>query len=70
MKEIASKQWKKEDELKGSKSELAAIDRKIQLELAKDKEPEQQVANGTDGIESVQTKETFNNEVKSSGLHL
>ena len=70
LKEIVGKQWKKEDELKGLKSELAAIDRKIQLELAKDKEPEQQVANGTDGIEGAQTKETFNNEVKSSGLHL
>ena len=49
-KEIAGKQWKKEDELKGLKSELAAIDRKIQLELAKDNEPEQEerkaVANG------------------------
>ena len=41
LKEIANKQWKKEDELKGLKSELAAIDRKIQLELAKDKEPQQ-----------------------------
>ena len=38
LKEIAGKQWKKEDELKGLKSELAAIDRKIQLELAKDNE--------------------------------
>ena len=48
MKEIAGKQWKKEDELKGLKSELAALDRKIQLELAKDNEPQQQqaVANG------------------------
>ena len=41
MKEIAGKPWKKEDELKSLKSELAAIDRKIQLELAKDKEPQQ-----------------------------
>jgi len=41
LKEIANKQWKKEDELKGLKSELAALDRKIQLELAKDKKPEQ-----------------------------
>lgn len=39
LKEIVGKQWKKEDELKGLKSELAALDRKIQLELAKDKEP-------------------------------
>ena len=46
LKEIVGKQWKKEDELKGLKSELAAIDRKIQLELTKNKEPQQQVANG------------------------
>ena len=50
MKETASKQWKKEDELKGLKSELAALNRKIQLELAKDNEPKEgelkeQVAN-------------------------
>ena len=44
LKEIANKQWKKEDELKDLKSELAALDRKIQLELAKDKEPQQQQA--------------------------
>ena len=34
LQEIASKTWKKEDELKGLKAELAALDRKIQLELA------------------------------------
>ena len=70
LKEIANKQWKKEDELKGLKSELAAIDRKIQLELAKDKEPEQQVANGTDGMGSTQVKEAPSKEAKSSGLHI
>lgn len=31
---IAGKVWKKEDELRQLKSELAALDRKIQLELA------------------------------------
>ena len=31
LQEIAGKTWKKEDELKQSKSELAALDRKIQL---------------------------------------
>lgn len=75
LKEIANKQWKKEDELKGLKSELAALDRKIQLELAKDKEPEhgeqqEKVANGTDGIESAQVKEAPSKEAKSSGLHI
>ena len=34
MQEVARKTWRKEDELKGLKSELAALDRKIQLELA------------------------------------
>lgn len=34
LQEIAGKIWKKEDELKQLKSELAALDRKIQLELA------------------------------------
>ena len=34
LQEIASKVWKKEEELKLLKSELAALDRKIQLELA------------------------------------
>ncbi len=48
LKEIAGKQWKKENELKGLKSELATLERKIQLELAKDKEPDQTVAIGTE----------------------
>ena len=34
LQEIADKVWKKEDELKQLRSELAALDRKIQLELA------------------------------------
>ena len=34
LQDIAGKVWKKEDELKQLKSELAALDRKIQLELA------------------------------------
>jgi len=34
LQEIAGKVWKKEEELKHLKSELAALDRKIQLELA------------------------------------
>lgn len=33
LQEIVGKVWKKEDELKQLKSELAALDRKIQLEL-------------------------------------
>ena len=34
LQEIVGKVWKKEDELKQLKSELVALDRKIQLELA------------------------------------
>ncbi len=49
LQEIAGKVWKKEDELKQLKSELAALDRKIQLELAP---PTPEVAEkGKDGHE-------------------
>ena len=34
LQEIVSKTWRKEDELKQLKSELAALDRKISLEIA------------------------------------
>lgn len=34
LQEVAGKTWRKKDELKGLKSELADLDRKIQLELA------------------------------------
>ena len=34
LQEVAGKTWRKEDELKSLKSELAALDRKIQLELS------------------------------------
>ena len=67
LKETANKQWKKDDKLKGLKSELAAIDRKIQLELAKDKEPEQQqkVANGDDVQELPKPKDTHMQGLRS-----
>ena len=60
LKEIVGKQWKKEDELKGLKSELAALDRKIQLELAKDKEPQQQQAVANSDVVQEKPKETPN----------
>ena len=44
LEEIAGKTWKKEEELKGLKAELAALDRKIQLELA----PPQEQVRGTE----------------------
>ena len=51
LQEIAGKVWKKEDELKQLKSELAALDRKIQLELGKNNPApenvkEEQIDNG------------------------
>ena len=58
------KQWKKEDELKGLKSELAAIDRKIQLELAKDNEPEEQAVVNSDVVQ----EESRPKETSSKGL--
>ena len=62
------KQWKKEDELKGLKSELAALDRKIQLELAKDKEPQQQVANGEMDVGEVSQPKAKESFIPSKGL--
>ena len=41
LQEIASKVWKREDELKSLKTELAALDRKIQLELAPPQQAEE-----------------------------
>ena len=63
LQEIAGKVWKKEDELKQLKSELAALDRKIQLELAPptpevaEKENEgQQVKPETEDVRNRQTQ--------------
>ena len=64
MKEIVGKQWKKEDELKGLKSELASLDRKIQLELAKEKEPEEQAVVNSDVVQ----EESRPKETSSKGL--
>ena len=64
LKEIVGKQWKKEDELKSLKSELAAIDRKIQLELAKDNEPEEQAVVNSDVVQ----EESRPKETSSKGL--
>ena len=55
LQEIADKTWKKEDELKGLKAELAALDRKIQLELA----PPQQF----DAAEKQETKNAETEQV-------
>ena len=60
LQEIAGKVWKKEDELKQLKFELAALDRKIQLELAPptpevaEKENDgQEVKPDTEGVRNV-----------------
>ena len=45
LQEIASKVWKREDELKSLKTDLAALDRKIQLELAPQVEKESKEEN-------------------------
>ena len=51
LEEIAGKTWKKEEELKGLKAELAALDRKIQLELAPPQEQDTAEKHETKNIE-------------------
>ena len=54
LEEITGKTWKKEEELKGLKAELAALDRKIQLELAPPTEKEcKEEEKNTDNVEVV-----------------
>ena len=55
LQEIADKTWKKEDELKGLKNELAALDRKIQLELASPQQPSAEKENKTQEAEQQQS---------------
>ena len=56
LQEVAGKTWRKEDELKQLKTELAALDRKIQLELA---HPHSEVAGLTNSL-LIQSKEQTN----------
>ena len=65
LQEIAGKVWKKEDELKQLKSELAALDRKIQLELTPptsevtEKEKDgQEVKPDAEGVRSISPRHT------------
>ena len=53
LREIVGGTWKKEEELKGLKSELSAIERKIQLELAPPEKTAQVVVNGTEKKQDV-----------------
>ena len=55
LEEIAGKTWKKEEELKGLKAELAALDRKIQLELAPPQEQDTVEKHETKNIETEQS---------------
>lgn len=55
LEEIAGKTWKKEEELKGLKTELAALDRKIQLELAPPQEQDTAEKYETKNIETEQS---------------
>ena len=59
LEEIAGKTWKKEEELKGLKAELAALDRKIQLDLAS---PQQQESKEL-ATEKEMVEETANNKI-------
>ena len=60
---IASKVWKREEELKSLKAELAALDRKIQCELAPQVEKESKEEN-KDATNNVKT------DVTSKGLRI
>lgn len=55
LEEIAGKTWKKEEELKGLKAELAALDRKIQLELAPPQEQDTAEKYETKNVETEQS---------------
>ena len=55
LEEIAGKTWKKEEELKGLKAELAALDRKIQLELTPPQEQDTAEKHETKNIETKQS---------------
>ena len=55
LEEIAGKTWKKEEELKVLKAELAALDRKIQLELAPPQEQDTAEKHETKNIETEQS---------------
>ena len=65
LQEIVGKVWKKEDELKQLKSELAALDRKIQLELAP---PTSEVVEKDETPKSVMSH--INKEIKKCRISL
>ena len=66
LQEIAGKVWKKEDELKQLKSELSALDRKIQLELS----PKTEMQNHEEEPDTDNRQESNLGKVNYSNLHV
>ena len=69
LREIAGKVWKKEDELKQLKSELAALDRKIQLELAPPTPEVQQQAEDEPQAQSSHEDKPMQAQQPASGIN-
>ena len=69
LREIVGGTWKKEDELKQLKSEVAVLERKIRLEL---KSPEKQMQTSGDKEEESQAVSTMNRSMKvgSKGIRV
>lgn len=69
LREIVGGTWKKEDELKQLKSEVAVLERKIQLEL---KPPEKQMQTSSGKEEESQAISTMNRSMKveSKGIRI
>jgi DNA polymerase III epsilon subunit-like protein len=75
LQDMAGKVWKKEDELKQLKTELSALDRKIQLELAKNNPApenvkEEQIDNGISNKEDLKPMQEKNSPVLPSSDEL
>ena len=66
LQEIAGKVWKKEDEMKQLKSELSALDRKIQLELS----PKTEMQNHEEEPDTDNRQESNLGKVNYSNLHV
>ena len=70
LQEIAGKTWKKEDELKQLKSDLAALDRKIQLELAPKHEETPSQGQEQGGGQAVQKQENVPKPENDNNSHV
>ena len=67
LQEVVGKTWKKEEELKGLKSELAALERKIQLELAP---PAQEKAEESQAEKERNQAQSSVSEVSRKGIRI